>query len=256
MAITQSILIADVMHKRLLPRVNGFTYKVYYLCFALSQMQKLSKASAMLALNRPGLFSFYEKDHGSRDGSSLEGWIRDILRKWGITKADGDIVLIALPRLFGYVFNPVSFWFCLDKERQVRAVLCEVNNTFGERHDYLCFHDDHRPIASDDWIEGRKVFHVSPLLKVQGEYRYRFHLSEAQIGVWIDYYDSDGKKLLTSLTGKQAPLTTKALLGCFFRYPLITFKVITLIHYQALKMLMKGIRYVPRPPLPEEELTR
>lgn len=255
MVIANGLLIADVSHARQRPKRNAFRYGVYYLCFALDQMAELGRLS-LLSHNRPNLFSFHDRDYGACDGSPPEAWIRDLLKTWNVPQADGRVVLLTLPRLLGYVFNPVSFWFCLDKEGGLRAVLSEVSNTFGDRHGYICFHDDRRPITSDDWLQSDKVFHVSPFIEIKGHYRFRFAYREDKVGVWIDHYDEEGLLLTTSLTGRRVPLTSGALLRCFFRFPLVTVKVIGLIHFQALKLWLKGIRYRTRQPLPPTEVSR
>ena len=253
MALNNALLIAEVSHQRLLPKKHALRYTVYYLCFPLSQMQKL--AGRFLSLSRFNLFGFYQRDHGFKP-ITCETWIRSILAEHTLTEANGEVVLLTMPRVLGYAFNPVSFWFCLDNKGALRAVLSEVRNTFGERHCYLSYHDYHRPISKDDWLESKKVFHVSPFLEIKGHYRFRFAYSEEKIGAWIDYHDGENKTLITSLVGKRHPLTDGALLRCFFRYPLVTLKVIFLIHMHALKLVLKGIRYHNKPPLNTEEITR
>lgn len=255
MALENGLLIADVTHARHVPKQHAFRYHIYYLCFPLTRMAELTEAKP-LSVNRPGLLSFYEKDHGQSHAVPAEGWLRERMREWSVTAADGEIVLLAMPRVLGYVFNPVSFWFCLDKAGQLRAVYAEVNNTFGEQHGYWCFHDDQRPIMQDDLLTTRKVFHVSPFFEVTGEYRFRFAYGEEKLGVWIDYFKEGAHVLSTALTGKRQPLTTRTLLSAFARYPLVTLKVITLIHYHALRLVLKGIRYHTKPTPPLEEVTR
>ena len=243
MGISPSLFTGQVMHKRLFPKVNDFTYGMYYLSFPVSQIQNLP-----LKLNTYGVMSFYERDHASKDGRDLEGWARDILKSHNIEKADGEIILICMPRIFGYVFNPVSFWMCLDKESCLRAVICEVNNTFSETHSYLCAHDDQRIIEPDDIMTGNKIFHVSPFLKREGHYEFRFNYTPEKFGALIDFYDGEGKKqLITSLIGRFQPMTKQSLRAVFWRYPLITFKAISLIHWQAVKIVLKGIKYIPKP---------
>lgn len=253
MGLSNALLVADVAHARQRPKKNRFHYRVYYLAFALRDMPKL--ASRLFSVNRPNLFSFYEKDHG--DGQQpVAQWAQSILREWDIPQADGDVVLMVLPRLFGYAFNPVSFWFCLDKEGALRAVISEVKNTFGDRHCYLSFHDDRRPITPDDWLRAEKIFHVSPFITREGYYLFRFFYSEGKIGVWINHHTEEGLLLTTSVVGKRSELTSWALLSCFLRYPMVTFKVIGLIHYQALKLFLKGVRYHRRPEPPTTEVSR
>ncbi len=252
MALANGLLLADVSHTRLTPKRHSLRYKVYYLCFPTRLMQDI--AGKILSLNRFNFFSFYPRDYGFNDTRG-EDWVRRYLQEHNITEADGDIVLVTLPRVLGYAFNPVSFWFCLDKERKPRVVMSEVNNTFGERHGYVCAHPDHRVIDKDDWFPHDKQFHVSPFLKVRGEYHFRFAYSEEKIGAWIDHYDEGQKILMTSVVGKRYGLSDKQLLIYFVRYPLITIKVITLIHYHALCLVLKGIKYNNKPAAPLKDIS-
>ena len=130
----KSLFRAKIFHKRFLPQVNKFTYSGFYIKFSLENLQELE--SLLFSVNKFNLFSFYEKDHGYRDGTSLEVWANDILCKAGINNFSGSVVLQAFPRVIGYVFNPVCFWYCYDKDKLV-AIICEVNNTFGESHNYV-----------------------------------------------------------------------------------------------------------------------
>jgi len=255
MVISNGLLVADVAHARQGPKRNAFHYGVYYLCIALDEIPHIT--NTLLSHNKWNMFSFNERDHAAHDGSALEPWVRKMLADWDVPQADGRIILLTLPRLFGYVFNPVSFWYCLDRDGNLRAVISEVSNTFRDRHSYISFHDDRRPIMPDDWLRAEKVFHVSPFIDISGHYLFRFVYRDNKIGVWIDHYNEEGLLLTTSVTGKRIPLTAGNLLRCFFRYPMVTLKVISLIHYQALVLwLFKGIRYRPRPNPPSTEVSR
>lgn len=254
MALTHTILDAQVVHARSRPRRNHFRYRVYYLCVRLCDWDALAQ-TRFLSLGRFNLFSLHAADYQG-DAESPERWIRAVLARFGVTEADGEVVLMTMPRVLGYVFNPVSFWFCLDRSGALRAVLADVSNTFGERHAYLLHHEDQRPMREDDWFESDKVFHVSPFLEVKGRYRFRMAYGEQHLGVWIDYDDGDGVVLTTSVIGRRRALTGTALLGNFFRYPLVTAKVITLIHYQALRLFLKGVRYHRKPVPPVTEISR
>lgn len=255
MAIENGLYVARVSHARHTPKPHAFRYHVYYLCFPLSRMQELSEA-AFLSVNRPNLFSFREADHAEGRAVPAEAWIRALMQEWGITQADGEIILLTMPRVLNYVFNPVSFWFCLDSAGELRAVYSEVNNTFGEQHGYWSFHDDQRPITQDDILTSRKVFHVSPFFEVKGDYRFRFAYGEETLGAWIDHDEEGVHVLSTALTGTRIPLTSRRLLGCFFRYPLVTLKVSMLIYYHALRLVAKGIRYHRKPLPPHAKVTR
>jgi DUF1365 family protein len=254
MGLNNGLLVTKVSHARQRPKVNRFHYSVYYLCFALEDMGRL--ACGLLSLARFNLFGFYERDHGSKGRVALDVWVREVLAEFKVTGADGKIILLTLPRVLGYVFNPVSFYFCLDAQGQLRAVISEVTNTFRDRHCYISFHDDGRVIGQDDILQSKKMMHVSPFVDVVGHYQFRFAYREDKIGVWVDHHDNDGLLITTSIVGKRRDLNSKTLVFAFFRYPLITLQVIVLIHYQALKLWLKGVRYRVRPAPPLKEITR
>lgn len=237
MELVPQIYTARVMHKRLFPKVNQFTYGVYYVALPLP------------ATTLPSwCLSFYNKDHGARDGGDLDVWARNILVDYGLNNLISHIMLITMPRVLGYVFNPVSFFLCLDKDKQLRAVICEVHNTFGEQHSYLCARVDRAPLSPDEWLEANKLFHVSPFLTRSGYYKFRFALAGEQLSIWIDYYDAQSRKqLLTSLTGQLSTLNSRALRQVFWSHPLVTIKVVALIHWQALKLAARSIRYITKP---------
>lgn len=237
MVIGPQIYNAQVMHKRLFPKENAFHYHVYYLALPLP------------APPVPGILAcFQAKDVGRRDGSDPEAWARAILADYGLDEKTKKIVLITMPRILGYVFNPVSFYLCLDQDEALRAVVCEVHNTFGEQHSYLCANPDHAPLGPDQWLEAEKIFHVSPFLERQGDYKFRFDLKPESLGVWIDYYDAlQRKQLVTSLVGRFEPLTARSLMQAFWKHPLVTLKTIALIHLQAIRLVMKGIRIIGKP---------
>jgi uncharacterized protein len=244
---TPQLLTGTVMHKRLHPKVHAFHYGIYYLALPLSKLGNLP-----LAYNRFSALSFYDKDHGPCDGSSLEAWVRGLLNQYKV-HADGEITLVCMPRILGYVFNPVSFWFCQDKQGQIRAVLCEVHNTFGERHTYLCKHENQQAITGSTMLCAEKLFHVSPFLKREGHYQFRFDMDDsqseqAQFKVQIDFYQESGQKqLITALVGCLQPLTKQSLRFVFWRYPLVTIKAVLMIHWHALKLVLKGIQYIAKP---------
>jgi DUF1365 family protein len=232
-----------VMHKRLFPKINQFDYGIYYLSLDLKALDDLP-----IARNRFAPMAFYDCDHGARDGGDLNIWAREILYQNGMPDFDGTITLVTLPRIFGYAFNPVSYWLCRDIDGALVAYLCEVNNTFGETHTYLCRHDDGRTIASDDVLTGEKVFHVSPFLNRKGRYEFRLISTDNKFGSWINFFDDKGyKQLTTALTGDYKQLSKRRARALFWRYPMVTFKTIIMIHWQAVKLVMKGIKYIPKP---------
>jgi DUF1365 family protein len=258
---TPSLIHGEVMHRRHRPVGNAFTYRSLCLALPLAQICDLPRLG--LAHNRRALVSFFDRDHGERDGSALEPWLRRLLAAESVA-ADGEIVLYAFPRMLGYVFNPVSFWLCHDRDGQVRAVLCEVCNTFGECHNYLLAHPDNHPLVSGETVACRKVFHVSPFCEAKGGYRFRFHFSPDRWLARIDYHDAAGESgvadpeplLETSVSGIAEPLSPSAVRGLLWRYRWFTLGVILRIHWQAVKLWMKRVPYVAKPAPPLQRTTR
>ncbi len=251
-----------VQHRRFRPAKNVFAYGVFTLSIPMrsrkADIALLSKHG--LGDNRFGLFSFFDKDHGIGDNDSLQ-WIEKTLQDNHIDDVDGEIWLQTFPRVLGYVFNPVSFWICTSKNGQVRAVLAEVNNTFGERHCYLLHHDSRESIQSGQTFISKKVFHVSPFCDVRGEYHFRFLFpqdsrSQRNIVCRIELHE-DGLPLInTSISGVSQPLSKAALYLAFLRFPLMSLGVIGRIHWQALKLWSKGVPFHSKPKPPELEVTR
>lgn len=250
-----------VRHRRLRPVVNAFEYRAYYVRLPLRSMDADAPRCALFSRNRFNLLSFHDADHG--DGTTgLVEWIDALLEKEGVTDADGEIWLQAMPRVLGFVFNPVSFWFCHRASGELRAVLCDVRNTFGERHFYLL--DDGFEIPNGGEITARKLFHVSPFFAVEGAYRFRFmrvmrgskgSLAETTVAT-IDYEDAEGPALQTSVSGVGAPIRTATVAAAFFKYPLMTFGVIARIHIQALRLWLKRVPFHSKPAPPKQKVTR
>jgi uncharacterized protein len=245
------------MHRRSRPVANAFHYPAMSLALPLSQLHEIEAAG--LAHNRRAIVSFYDCDHGARDGTPLEPWIRTLLDREGIV-ADGEIVLYTFPRMLGYVFNPVSFWVCHDRDASVRGVLCEVCNTFGEHHNYLLAHADGSALASGETLACRKVFHVSPFCEVKGDYTFRFHFGDTRWLARIDYHDNATgavKALLqTSISGINEPLSKAAVRGVLWRYRWFTLATMLRIHWQALRLWTRRVPYVEKPQQPLQRTTR
>ena len=245
----------EVMHRRLRPAVHAFRYPVFFLRLALARLEAASPP-ARIALDRFGVFSFHAADHGARDGSPLLPWIHGLLAREGVV-ADGEIVLQTFPRVFGYVFNPVSFWYCHDRDGGLVAVLAEVNNTFGEHHNYLLLPPGGGCIDAAMTLTARKVFHVSPFMAVDGVYRFRFKSGAARrVSVRIDHADAEGDLLHTAITGLPQALTAASLLRAFFAYPWQSLGVVVRIHWQALRLWLKHVPFFRKPEPPLEETTR
>ena len=251
-----------VKHRRFRPATNAFGYSVFTVSVPMRARRNdpalLNKHG--LKDNRFGLFSFFDQDHGIGGQDSL-AWIESILKENHIQNVDGEIWLQTFPRVIGYVFNPVSFWICNQANGQVQAVLAEVNNTFGERHCYLLHHDSGRPLQSGETLVSKKVFHVSPFCDVRGEYHFRFLFpqdsrSKRNIVCRIELHEDGAPLINTSISGLTQLLSKSTLYLAFLRYPLMSLGVISRIHWQALKLWLKGVPFHSKPKPPELEITR
>lgn len=252
--------VGRVRHVRLRPVRHAFAYAVYQLRLPLRTLAARPFGNAVLAHNRFNLFAFHDADHGDGTTPPL-AWIDALLQREGIDDAAGEIWLQTFPRVLGYVFNPVSFWFCERGDGALRAVVCEVNNTFGERHCYLLANADGTPLRRGEELAARKVFHVSPFCRVEGRYRFRFEQDALADGATrhrarIDYDDRDGPLLLTAIDGSTRALTTAALLAVFVRMPLMTLAVQLRIHWQALRLWLRRVPFFPKPVPPSNEVSR
>jgi DUF1365 family protein len=248
----------QVWHARQRPVAHAFRYPCYYLRLPMRALAGRPFATGLLARNRPGLLSFHDRDYAP-DGGDPVAWVDATLREHGVADADGELWLQTMPRVLGQVFNPVSFWFCERRDGALRAVLCDVRNTFGERHFYLL--DTGAPIASGELLEAVKVFHVSPFCAVRGRYRFRFERRLLADGrtPWhaarIDYLDDDGLVLRTSQSGVARPLDRAGVARVFFAYPLQTLAVVVRIHWQAWRLWRRGLPFFRKPAAPAQELT-
>jgi uncharacterized protein len=241
------LLTGRVMHERLRPRHHRFSYPVFYVRCDLDRLALLD--SRWFGIDRWAPLSLFARDHGPRDGSDLASWMRAQLADAGI-EADGKIWLQAFPRVFGYAFNPVSFWFCHDRAGQLRALLAEVRNTFGERHAYLLAAPDRGPIDAATELTCRKVLHVSPFCRVEGGYRFRVREAAGNASVAIDYHDAHGLLIRTALSGRLAPLTRTTAFTALLRQPLLTIGVVVRIHWQAVRLAFKRAPFYGKHPEP------
>lgn len=245
----------QVRHTRLRPTRHAFAYPSYFLMLPLRSMAR--SGSGALAHNRAGLLSFFDCDHGDGRGPLAGGalaWLDALLQEQGIDDASGEVWLHCFPRVFGYTFKPVSFWYCHRMDGSLRAIVVEVNNTFGERHCYLL----DQPAYGHEQ-QACKVFHVSPFCRTVGLYRFRFMRTSTKGAdpghgktvVRIDHDDASGPLLQTSVSGTLEPLTRASVRKALWRYPLMTLGVITRIHWQALRLWLKHVPILRKPAPPD-----
>lgn len=231
---------------------NAFRYSIdYVLCDAEAAV----KAPALFSRNARNLVSLQDSDHGGPPGQGRgAAWVREVMAAHGIALT-GRIDLLAQPRVLGHVFNPVAFWLCHDDAGVLRLVIAEVTNTYGDRHSYLCHHDDLSEITPDQDLRAHKIMHVSPFQPVEGGYTFRFGITPERIAIRIDYTAGNGG-LVATLTGARKPLTTPGLIGASLRRPFGSRRVLALIHWQALVLWWKGAPFRSRPEAPAHEVSR
>jgi len=245
-----------VWHRRLRPVLHEFRYRSYFLMLPLRSLRE--QPSPALSRNRWAPLSFHDRDHGAGGDDAL-AWFDDLLRSEGIADADGEVWLQTFPRVLGYVFKPVSFWYAHRADGSLAAVLAEVNNTFGERHAYLLAGPE---LAWGADSAAHKVFHVSPFCGVNGEYRFRFERLTTLDGppahalARVDLHDAQGPLLQTSQGGALVPLTAASVRRALFGMPLMTLGVVLRIHWQALRLWIKRVPFFAKPQAPQRFVSR
>ena len=243
----------SVLHQRLRPRRHDLSYRVFSLLLDLDEAPTLAKRLRLFSYNRFNLFSFYDRDHGHRRNETLRPYVEAQLARASITLEGGAIRLLCFPRVLGYVFNPLSIYFCHHRDGSLRAILYEVSNTFGEQHSYLI------PVqaGAGEMVSQScaKEFYVSPFMAMECRYGFRLAPPGERLAVNIRQTDRDGLILHANLEGERAPLDDATLARAFLRYPLMTLKVIGGIHWEALKLWRKGLRPLPHPAPPRDAVT-
>lgn len=231
---------------------NRFTYCVDYVLLD----PETARGPRLFSRNRANLTSLWDRDHGGPRGQGRgSAWVRDVLRDQGLPPP-ARIRLLAQTRVLGHVFNPVSFWLIEDAAGDLRVVIAEVTNTYGERHSYLCHRDNLGPIGPADRLGARKIFYVSPFQPVVGEYEFTFDITPARVAIRIDYRSGPREGLVATLAGDLRPLTNAAILGACLRRPFGSRRVLALIHWQALRLWWKGVGHAGPPAPPAREVTR
>lgn len=237
-----------VMHRRFKPRAHRLNYRVFWTLLDLDELPRLAARLRWFSIEGFNLFGLHNADHGDGSSRPLRQQVETHLAAADIALDGGAIQLLCMPRLLGFVFNPISVYYCYHRDGALKALLYEVHNTFGQRHSYLI------PVDADagEPLEQRclKAFYVSPFMDMDIAYRFRLQRPAERISLVIEGADAQGPVLVASLAGSRQALTDAALLRAFVAFPLMTLKVVAGIHWEAAKLWLKGLRLRPRPPAP------
>lgn len=248
-----ALYFGDVMHARLRPRHHRFTYRVMSLLIDLDQLDQAGQQSFLFGINRGKLYSFHEIDHGKRDGSSLRAYAQASAAAHGIDLAGGRVLLLCYPRLLGYVFNPLSVYFCYRADGSLALMIYEVRNTFGEINPYVL------PVRPSELTDAGlrqaqdKTFYVSPFIDMAMRYDFRIVPPGNEVKLRILESDLEGPVLAATFLGRRRALSSTVLLHAFVSLPLVTFKIFAAIHWEALRLWLKGIALAPRPDRPRPQ---
>ena len=231
----------EVTHTRFKPVRHFLKYKTFSLLIDLDEINELDSRISIFSHNKFNVFSFYDKDHGERDGSNLKEWVLTNIRKFNIEEKVNKIKILCYPRIFGYVFNPLSIFYCYESDK-LKAIFYEVKNTFNEQHTYIF------KIKNNDEItqKCKKRFYVSPFMDMETYYNFKLFDPTEKLSVFIKQTDTTGTILTATQTGEKKEFSSKQLIKNFFKYPLMTIKIISSIHYEALLLWKKGAIYRKR----------
>jgi len=240
------LYVGRVMHHRIRPKPHRFVYRLFTLLIDVDQLDAIGRRLWLFSVERINLFSFYNKDHGPRNGTLLRPWVEVELKDAGLKEIPARIHLLAMPRFLGYVFNPLSIYYCYDDSERLFAIVYEVKNTFREQHAYVLAVQP-EPRRSERFSHGcDKKFYVSPFIQAKANYRFSLNDPNNNLDVRITEYVDRDALLVATLRGKRRPLTDRQLLIQALMNPFLPQKVIASIHYEALKLWLKGICLQPR----------
>ena len=232
----------QVIHTRFKPKKHNFKYKVFSLLIDLDEIKEINNNLNLFSYNRFNLISFFDKDHGNRDGGNIKEWVRKNLIKKNIKFHNFRVEILCYPRILGYVFNPLSILYVYNEKNELISIFYEVKNTFGEQHTYIFETKDQKLIKN----KCDKKFYVSPFIDMECEYNFSVTKPGDSISVIINQHDKEGKLLFASQDGKSQNFTFKNLILNYLKHPLMTFKVIVAIHYEAFKLWFKKVKLVKK----------
>ena len=230
-----------IKHQRFTPIKHSLNYNTFSLFVDLDEIESLTKNISIFSLNKFNIFSFYNVDHGARDGSLLKDWVLKNIKKFNISNNITKIKLLCYPRIFGYVFNPLSIFYCYENN-DLRAIFYEVKNTFNEQHTYIFKVNDNKKIEQ----KCKKKFYVSPFMDMETYYNFKLLDPKEKLSIFIKQTDGQETVLTATQTGDKKEFSFRQLLINFFKYPLMTIKIISSIHYEAFFLWKKGAVYRKR----------
>jgi DUF1365 family protein len=244
----------EVVHQRFFPRRHRLRYRVFQGLFDLDELPGLGRKLRFFSHNRTNVFAFHDSDHGDGSGGTLRAYVEKLLMQAGLPVDGGRIALLCMPRILGFVFNPLSIFYCYTPEGDLIAILYEVNNTFGQRHSYLI------PVETAVGESVRQVckkeFYVSPFMDMDMTYSFKLTLPEATLATSINGNHPDGAPLIfAAFTGARRELSDLTLVAALATYPLLTLGVVGAIHWEAIKLFAKGLRLRHRPSPPPAAVT-
>ncbi len=242
-----ALYFGDVMHARLKPMGHRFSYRVFSLLIDLDRLAEANRMSRLFGVNRAALYSFYESDHGERDGSPLRAFVNRCAIEHDVDLTGGRIQLLCYPRLLGYTFNPLSVYFCERADGTLAMLIYEVRNTFGDIHSYALPVRPGESSRAGVRQEQNKLFYVSPFVEMAMRYYFRVAPPGENVKLRILETDAEGPILAATFNGAREPLASRSLLRAFFSLPLVTFKIMAAIHWEALRLWIKGAKLVARP---------
>lgn len=244
-----ALYVGRVRHRRFRPRPHALAYRVFWMLLDLDEIDALAASLRSFSRNRFNLYAFHDADYGDRSGRPLRGQIGEALASAGIAWDDGAIRLLTMPRILGYAFNPLSTYFCYRRDGSLCATVYEVHNTFGEIHSYVA---PAEATAEPLRQEADKLFHVSPFMGLAMRYAFQVVPPSQRVSITIDGHDAGGRLIAATMNGARVALSDAALLRLLATHPLLTLKVTAAIHWHALRLLAKRIRWQPHPAPPAQ----
>jgi hypothetical protein len=253
-AFASCLYFGEVVHQRFSPRRHRLRYRVFQGLFDLDELPRLGRKLRLFSYNQTNVFALHDRDHGGGSARGLRPYVEDLLREAGLAVDGGRIALLCMPRIFGFIFNPLSIYYCYGADGPLRATVYEVNNTFGQRHSYVIPVDG---ADCDQVLQScKKEFFVSPFMDMDMIYDFKLGLPGETVATCINGKGADGAPLIfASFAGEQRELSDPTLVTALVKYPLLSLGVVAAIHWEAVKLFAKGLRLRPRPSPPLAAVT-